>query len=1514
MEVWVTAVWDVEFMDAEPLDPGIEEEILSLGPQAFSTLHTHLLCFATDSDSRAESLWAVLGENGVSTSALVAVLSHFIIAIRSKTNTLNQRLCALQAASLYLLLLGVPGKCPPFSEIQTNQSSVANKVFHPVVFDTCLGLLKKCWPQDASKKRKQDSFKSSQADSKARKRSKPPRKDDEELEMDEFEEEDQGEEIFLSGQELLALKKAMVSLVKTLLTFLTKFSLKGKPQCVQNCAQVFTELTAIEPVPGHLSFASETNINDTESLPELAYHGLRLLCSPKHGEGNETVQQVFHRLLYVILMMNGENSSRPTPLVPTQAVLAAKGRAVRFVSHIVDELKEAVLPTLRILLQHICAQTVDKAEYRSSGAQAVLQLLAKMPCAEYASFIKWLYGFSLHSKAEKQTLLLGGRGGGSMFGQVAYRMFALDVVMALIEQPERQPEVSLPAELVPYLQHRFLIQVMVFGRRSDRAPTVRAHALACLAQCLELQSPSTAESIQELFSTTKETISLLKRRSSDEKSNAVMSLLKHNVIPCSQENLFILSDRCRDPAVSVKKKALQCLMDLLLALPGSSLVQKAWLRGVVPAVIDSESSVQEKAAECLEQAILSQIKSYNSYREQDISQKLAWDLLLLLCGENQDLGRYFSKAFAIWSKQNKFSSTFVNNLISHTEAEHAPAAWLLLSKVAGSCPRLNYSKILDAWDEMIRKTNVTVSTSCHILCVIGEIARHLNEETKSRIVGDIMKWLKSFELPLEVIGACVETLVQLVWAKAVVDTQICQFVYTFKLSSVLFTQRSLNKYCGELVSISESFLSSVILSEDGQQNFNEDLVVKHLYTLGVAALQCPAMVGKRIFLLVQSILASNVELPSADVNKELPATQPVPQFKPSSMPTVIRAHAFVTLGKLCLQNEDLAKRCIPALARELEVSTEVPVRSNVVMVMCDLCVRYTTMVDRYIPNISACLKDEEPIIRQQTLILLTNLLQEEFVKWKGSLFFRFVVVLVDPEPSIASLCEFCLIHLLLKRNPVMFSQHFIECIFHFNCYEKHDKYNKFLQTASEKARFSLQGAKNKEKRMKLYKFLLEHFTDEQRFNITNKISQNILASFVDGVLPLDTAGAELLSDTFDVLSLKEIKLSAMCNPVDRDEQMEDEPMAMAMANAVMQVQKRNFIENVIPIIISLKAMLEKNRFPVLRDLMTYLKVMMQDYRSEVKEFFAADEQLAAELEYDMKRFQKEQEMVQQLANSTITEAVPVAAAGHAVTTESASASTCASPAARAGPRSQSVFATPQPPCLTPQIFLSPKTVGVQKRQTLSTTEVLTKARRSVDRHGLHRCHLGLAGDENKTPLNESAILKQQLHLSSYTEGSAVGNRAISTPQRSMSEVTFGEGVSAIFSAHRTEPKDFGNTDNVLFLMSPDKPRPRLLSLEPCSCRSKHEAPAQQMATVMAKSTATTTSTPRMIPVMLMSSGGGQGAKAISEAFLSVPRVLRLTFDTRSSADLPTGTDLGTLHLGTTGFTADHGKKRGDVIL
>ncbi|MBN3304121.1 CNDD3 protein, partial [Amia calva] len=1257
---WVDTVWELDFTETDPLDARIEGEVNENGLEAFKAVYQHLLPYATEDRAVTESVWTLFSQHGLSGSGLVVLLHHFVQTGHSKTASVPQRQCALRAAAIYFLLLEIPGKI------------VSAPVFHPVLFDKCLDTVRKTWPQDldSGKKRKKETAKSSQGDPKGRKRAKPPRREDRELE-DEFEDGDQDEEeVYISGQDLLQLREGIFFLVKNFLRLLTKFPLKDKPQNVQHCVQIFIALTNFEPVIGELRFSETQDINRMKSLPDVAYWGLRLLCSPAHGEGNQTVRRVFHRLLYVILMMSGGDGSRPCLLALTQQVVAAKDMAIRFVSHIVDELKDDVLPILRTLLQHICAKVADKTEYRTHGAQALVRLLAKLSCAEYASFIQWLYEYSCNAKTQ-------------------YRQFGLDVAMALLEQPERTPEAPLPPEQARLLQHKFLVQAMIFSRCSDRTATVRSRALACLAQCLEQQSPSTAEGIQELmhgsntymqqnmcahrhthtdflndsflppqikvyillppgtrniseanphvtagvFKTieitsgedgsifdARDTIAMLRQRASDEKTNVrksslqvLMSLLKIGMIPCTPEDLSTLQDRCRDPALSVRKQALQCLTELLAAQPENSVVQKAWLTGVVPVVMDSESSVQEKALDCLEQTILRHIQSYSRFSDKDSRQRLAWDLLTLLSGESQDLCRYLSKAFIIWAKQDKFSTVFVNNLISHTETEHASAAWLLLSKVAGSAPRLNYGKILEAWDHIVSNEDITVSTTCHVLCVIGHIAKHLNGDTRERVIEDIMKWLKGFHAPIIVIGSCVSALQRLVQRDSVEDTQ-----------------RLLNRYCGDLVSLCDSYLSNLMLSADRSQNIDEELVVKYLFTLGEAALQCPAKVEKRVFLLVQSILAANVSLDPVEGTEELPASQPLSQFKPSTMPTAVKAHAFITLGKLCLQNEDLAKKCVPALARELEVSTEVPVRNNVIIVMCDLCVRYTTMVDRYIPNIAACLKDPEPLIRKQTLIMLTNLLQEEFVKWKGSLFFRFVVVLVDPDPSIARLCEFCLVHLLLKRNPVMFSQHFIECIFHFNGYEKHEKYNKFPQTAREKAMFSLKGPKNKELRMKIYKFLLEHFTDEQRFNITTKISQNVLASFVDGLLPLHLEASELLSDTFVVLSLKEMKLSAMRSRPEEELQPDDDEMAVA--NAVMQVaqkklisqvQKKNFIENVIPIITSLKTMLEEMRIPALKDLMAYLREMMQDYRNEVKDFFSVDKQLAAELEYDMKKYEEQ---------------------------------------------------------------------------------------------------------------------------------------------------------------------------------------------------------------------------------------------------------------------------------------------------
>ncbi|XP_073337425.1 condensin-2 complex subunit D3 [Pagrus major] len=1352
-EAWVDEVWDLEFTERKPLDDATEEELAVSGDKAFRALYQCLLAHAADHqksagrDGATQSIWATLGVNGVSVKSLVAVLSFFILAGKAKAANVQQRVSGLHAASIYLLLLGIPG-------------SIANKVFHEVLLDTCADLTSHCWPQDSGKKRKKDGLKSSQTEGK---RSKPQRKDTE-MEVDEAEEEEE-EELHFSGQDLMKIRDAVVLLVQSLLRLLETFQLKDRPQSTSNCMQIFSKLLYFEPVIGELSFAAPRDITKLRSVPEMAFYGLQLLCSPKHGDQKESLRRVFHQLLYVILMMNKGNRGKPSLLVTSQAILSTRDQAVHFVCHLVNELKEIALPFLQILLQHICFQMVEKSEYRSHGAQAVAMLTSQMESQDYACFIKWLSNFSRSSK-------------------MVHRLFSIDVVMVLLEQPERQPEECQDPELACFLPHKFLIQSLLFARRMDNSPTVQGHALTCLAQCLELPSFNVTRAVHNLFSSTethtvlegeitegsvssqqtqktyrtlpfrtvelsttdgslcdaKENLALLLRRVEDSKTNvrksalqALVGLLKHAVIPMSWENLSTLSERCRDSAVSVKKKALQCLGELLAAKPECNMVQRAWLQGVVPAVVDSENTVQDKALEALDQVLLSQVKQYSASRHLDASQRLTWDLLGLLCHECQNLSRYFSRAFTIWSKQNKFTPSFITNLISHTEADHAAGAWLLLSKVVASSPKLPYGKILDAWDSMISSKDVTVTTCCHILSVMGDIAAHLNEDTKDRIVNDLMCWLKGFTLSLEVISAAVETLLQF-----------------GRSEDIKQTQAFLNQHCGELVSICEAYLASIILSEKGAENLNEELMVKHLHTLGVASLHCPSRVGKRTVLLVESVLTTHSDKLAGN-QEELPASLPLSQFKTNSLSTKVRAHGVITLGKLCLQHEELVQKYLPVFARELEVGTEVAVRNNVVVIMCDLCVRYTNIVDHYIPNISTCLRDNEAVIREQTLIMLTNLLQEEFVKWKGSLFFRFMVALVDPVPAIASLCEYCLVHLLLKKNPEMFSMHFIECIFHFNSYNKHKSYNKFPQSEREKVSFSLKGAHHHDKRFRIYRFLLEHFTDTQRFNITNKINQTILACFADEELPLDADGAAILSETFKILSLKEMKLQAISAGAGgaAGEEPEEENMAnmakavlqAAQKKVVSQVQKKAFIENTVPLIISLKSLLEQKRSPVLRDLMAYLQVTMQDYRNEVKECFSGDEQLAAEVEFALKTAEKEREMEEQLENCSLTGDSRIPTAQRSVQ---------GSPV-RIRPLLPYSFATPQVPRPNP---LSARLTNTDSRVRRSRREEHVQSKSiALERTVMHK--------------------------------GAVNDRAFSTPAGVNVNLTFDEGLSAIFSERGT---------------------------------------------------------------------------------------------------------------------------------
>ncbi|KAA8579017.1 hypothetical protein FQN60_010617 [Etheostoma spectabile] len=296
-KAWVDAVWDLEFTERHSLDENIAEELTGSGDKAFITLYQCLLDLAAEQqqsagrDGASQSVWAILGENEVSIKSLVAVLSFFVLTGKAKAANVQQRVNGLHAASLYLLLLGIPG-------------SIANKVFHEVLLDTCSDLTSHCWPQDSGKKRKKDGLKSSQTEGK---RSRPQRTDPPEMEVDEEEEEE--EALHFSGRDLMKIRDAVVLLVQSLLRLLQTFSLKDRPQSASNCTRIFSKLLYFEPVIGEITFAA---------------------------------QKVFYQLLYVILMMNKGKQGKPSLLVPSQAILSTRDQAIHFA--LVGLLKHNVIP------------------------------------------------------------------------------------------------------------------------------------------------------------------------------------------------------------------------------------------------------------------------------------------------------------------------------------------------------------------------------------------------------------------------------------------------------------------------------------------------------------------------------------------------------------------------------------------------------------------------------------------------------------------------------------------------------------------------------------------------------------------------------------------------------------------------------------------------------------------------------------------------------------------------------------------------------------------------------------------------------------------------------------------------------------------------------------------------------------------------------------------------------------------------------------------------------------------
>lgn len=242
----------------------------------------------------------------------------------------------------------------------------------------------------------------------------------------------------------------------------------------------------------------------------------------------------------------------------------------------------------------------------------------------------------------------------------------------------------------------------------------------------------------------------------------------------------------------------------------------------------------------------------------------------------------------------------------------------------------------------------------------------------------------------------------------------------------------------DLIAKIEDLLTDQILNIPTHTH-SEKTMSRHIFTLGEVGQLSYTRLTKKLYLLLQCIVFFKDERDKENQDAVVFSQEFECRFVPSDQ---LRAIAVGSLGKMCLQNEDHAKKIIPAFGQILDSTRDTAIKTNIMYVLSDMCVRYASLVDPLIPQMTACLKDESLQVRKTTLVQLVHLLQEDYLKIRGKskFFLNFLHTLLDRSTEIQLLSEFYIEQRLLKRTSNIMYSSFLEAVFTYNNYTGHDRY------------------------------------------------------------------------------------------------------------------------------------------------------------------------------------------------------------------------------------------------------------------------------------------------------------------------------------------------------------------------------------------------------------------------------------------------------------------------------------------
>jgi condensin-2 complex subunit D3 len=797
---------------------------------------------------------------------------------------------------------------------------------------------------------------------------------------------------------------------------------------------------------------------------------------------------------------------------------------------------------------------------------------------------------------------------------------------------------------------------------------------------------------------------------------------EENVAVISESDIHAIRLACHDSSIMTRRAAAEALTSLLESVTQRSNMQSAtntvlmelenaWATSVLSMVLDTEPTCVNKAADLFDRLILQPILS--SVGEGVAHSKATAFRILAKLGNETRPGRSDTDALRVAIQkcmtapsgksippQQAYVSIFrminkiaidsldngVNNLLDAQVDHQRTGIWCLFDAVLGkgALPstmiraikqsKLDVTFVATAWDKLyaLYISSDTPSTNkqslqkcmCSCLHILSQLATLVESSVANNTATKLQELIENFSLSPEVISPAVAALTATILAAHQTKTQRDQYEQCAERVRSLYQkcERQLSNLgtdseavsrCGRaLFTVGELSMIGFSTNDDCNVKTTGD-IVKHVVddesgNSNVLARGLSESPKKELLELVQAFM-----------------THSLPTSNAQPIPVSIRAHAFVTLGKLCLRSPDLAKKSLNILARELHDSIEDSnwiLQSNALLVLGDLCIKYTNMVDRFLPLMAGCLQagaltssgtnvikssqcTGASLVRKHAILLLSSLLLQDYVKWRGLLFHRFLVASVDEDFEVAELAEMALLGPLLLKQPRLFANHFVESLFVFNRCTDHHIFRAAAATGDGGSGITvgfddiiLEGEEGQQRRLLMYELMLSKMCDEEKIGITARIGKEVLGGALKSGSELNVvvstninpsalstvygAAFNVLSDALAVLKCPQIRVGKSSRSADED--IEDPNIStnnakralIAKGRLLSNVSRKHLIEILMPILCQLKPVLETSRSPLLKDLMTFLLDVYHRYKEEVKEFLANDPTTLQEIEYD----------------------------------------------------------------------------------------------------------------------------------------------------------------------------------------------------------------------------------------------------------------------------------------------------------